>query len=94
MDLPVGKQSKDFWQGHVAAASNFEGSRAEYCRQNGLVISRFAYYRQKLLKKSKFSEIRPTTGISSAPQAKESISYPHRLPDPKWLSALIRELCR
>lgn len=94
MDLPVGRQSKAFWRGHVEAYSRSSCSMAEYCRQNGLVLSRFAYHRNTLSKKSKFSEVKPVSQTSSGARAVENASYPQRLPDPKWLSALIRELSR
>ena len=94
MDLPVGKQSQQFWRGHVEAAANFSGSRAAYCRQNGLVFSRFDYFRKKFSKKSIFSEVKPVEKTSSESWIKVGASYPQRLPDPKWLSALILELSR
>ena len=94
MDLPVGKQSKEFWLWHIEAAANFSGSRAAYCRQNGLVFSRFDYFRKKFSKKSNFSEVKPVSHISPESPIAKLGSYPQRLPDPKWLSALIRELSR
>ena len=94
MELPVGKQNQQFWRGHVEAAASFSGSRAAYCRQHGLVFSRFDYFRRKFSKKSNFSEVRPVDKISLASQITVGASYPQRLPDPKWLSVLIRELSR
>jgi hypothetical protein len=95
MDIPVGVQRKEFWRKHIEAAENFSGSQAAYCRHNGLVLSQFVYQRGRFLKKkSKFSEVRPTTRFAPARGSKEIGSYPQGLPDPKWLSALIRELSR
>ncbi len=92
MELPVGKQSKEFWLKHIEAFKHFSGSLAAYCRQNGLVVSRFNYHRSQQLKKSKFSEVKPIA--RKFPEPKETISYPQRMPDPKWIASLIRELCR
>lgn len=94
MDLPVGKQSQQFWRGHVEAAASFSGSRAAYCRQNGLVFSQFDYFRRKFSKKSNFSEVKSVDKILLESRIAVGGSYPQRLPDPKWLSALIRELSR
>lgn len=93
MDLPVGKQSKEFWLKHIEAFNHFPGSLAAYCRQNGLVVSRFNYHRSQQLK-NKFSEVKPVERNSSQEPRKEAPSYPPRLPDPKWIASLIRELCR
>ena len=94
MDLPVVKQDKDFWRSHVEAAANFPGSLAAYCRQNNLDSNRFNYHRNKILKKNKFVEVRPVENIVSEAMPKETASYPQRMPDPKWLAALILELSK
>ena len=93
MDLPVGKQSKEFWLKHIEAFMHFSGSLAAYCRQNGLVVSRFNYHRSQQLK-SKFSEVKPVELNSSQERKEEAASYPQRLPDPEWIASLIRELYR
>jgi hypothetical protein len=94
MELPVGKQDKEFWQGHVEAAENFSGSMSAYCKQNGLAQSQFCYYRKKFLKKSKFAEVKPVPAPVAEVRQKESTSQQQKLPDAKWLAALIRELVR
>lgn len=94
MDLPIGKQGKEFWRGHVAASEKFSGSIAEYCRKNGLVLSRFIYHRKTLTIKSKFSEVRTVANTLPQTTIVDNSTYPQRLPDPKWLSAFVRELSR
>jgi hypothetical protein len=95
VDLPTGKQDKDFWLNHLAALEKYEGSVSKYCRENRLSKSKLSYYRGKTKeKKSEFSEVRP---VGRPVKIEKDLVFPvynHRLPDPKWLSQLIRELCR
>jgi hypothetical protein len=92
MELPVGKQNLEFWQGHVEAADKFSGTIKSYCEQHGLSKVKFGYYQQKFRKKSKFAVIKPITVAAAEPRPKEI--QQQKLPEAKWLAALIRELAR
>ena len=96
MDLPVGKkQSKEFWKAHIDACASYPGSMAAYCEENGLSKPRFTYHRQKYLgEKSKFAEVKAVERSVGAPASREPVTSQHKLPDPKWVAALIRELGR
>ena len=99
MDLPVGKkQRKEFWKAHVEACAIYSGSISSYCKEHGLGKSQLTYYRQKFSeKKSKFAEVKSVEVSSPMPPLlapRESIANQQKLPDPKWLAALIRELAR
>jgi hypothetical protein len=98
MELPVGKkQGRVFWQAHVDACASYPGSMAAYCKENGLGKSRFIYYRHKFLaEKSKFAEVKARDERKPlvTPLARESSAFQQRLPDPKWVATLIRELSR
>ncbi len=97
MDLPVGNQKEEFWKQHIDQMLKFKGSQREYAEQNGITLSRLCYYRDKYRKTSKFAKVvaadlaEPKSGPK---RPVDNSSYPHRLPDPKWLSQLIRELLR
>jgi transposase-like protein len=100
VDLPVGKkQSKEFWKAHVDACASSSSSIAAYCEGHGLSKSQLTYYRQKFSRttnKSKFAEVKAiaAAGAAASPAVKEPVAHQTRLPDAKWLAALIRELAR
>ena len=97
MDLPLGDQKEEFWQRHIDQMLKFKGSQREYAEQNGITLSRLSYYRDKYRKKSKFAKVVAADVAAPKPEAKRPVdnaSYPQRLPDPKWLAQLIRELLR
>jgi hypothetical protein len=85
MELPVGKQSPEFWRRHIKAMDEFEGSQAAYAATHGLSVSKLVYYRDKFKKADGFARVvEKVMPARSSPQ----------LPDPRWLSQLIREFLR
>lgn len=98
MDLPVGrKQSKEFWKAHVDACASYSGSIAAYCQEHGLSKSQMSYYREKFSGPKKFAEVKAVEGPcaeSAASMPNVPVQIQQRLPDPKWVAALIRELLR
>ncbi len=49
------KKKRKFWQAHVKAWSASGMTQAEYCRQNGLSIKSFGYWKRK--QKNKATEV-------------------------------------
>lgn len=99
MDLPVGNQKEEFWQRHIDQMLKFKGSQREYAERHGITLSRLSYYRNKYRKKPSFAKVVASeTRTEPAAEPKKAVDnsgiYPQRLPDPKWLSQLIRELMR
>ena len=110
MDLPIGIQKEEFWQRHIDQMHKFKGSQAEYAAQSGFTLSQLHYYRDKLRSKSGFAKVmavetKPapeskTAASSAEPKSEpkkvvENVeTYPHPLPDAKWVAQLIRELAR
>jgi len=94
MDLPVGNQKEEFWQQHIDQMLKFKGSQREYAEQNGITLSRLAYYRDKYRKKSGFAKVVASEAVPQPKRAVENSSYPQPLPDAKWIAQLIRELLR
>ncbi len=94
MNSPIGNNNKkEFWLHHLAEAAKFSGTKAEYCRQNNLVKSRFTYYRDKYSKPANFSEVRAVEKVAVKRAAVEKSIYPQTV-DAKWVAELIRELHR
>ena len=85
MELPVGKQSPEFWRKHIKAMDEFDGSQAAYAKSQGLSFSKLIYYRDKFKKADGFARV--------VEKVRTERSYP-QLPDPRWLAHLIRELLR
>ncbi|WP_457576292.1 IS66 family insertion sequence element accessory protein TnpA [Desulfomarina sp.] len=42
----------EFWQNHINSCENSGLTQKEYCRQNGLAIQTFGYWKRKILNKS------------------------------------------
>ena len=88
-------QRIEYWQQHVKQMLDSKGSQRQYAEQNGLNLSQLCYYRDKFKKKTKFAKV---VVSENKPEIKKVVdnltAYPQGLPDPKWLSQLIRELLR
>lgn len=94
MKRPRDPQKEIFWQNHMMQSELFDGSMTKYCKQNGINIHLFKYWRNRLSKKAgssrlpvpvPFAEVR-VAGNDESPGTKIG------LPDPKWLADLIMEL--
>ncbi len=101
MDLPIGIQKEEFWQGHIERMLKFKGSQRAYAEQNGVTLAQLSYYRDKFRKKSGFAKVvaaKPASGVEAKLGLKRTVenfdSYPQRLPDAKWVAQLIRELTK
>ena len=89
-------RDKDFWRRHVEQSSLFSGTVAQYCLENGLTKSVLYSYRQKYgvvgQKKKRCSFAKVTPKISLIEAAPVERKRELRLPDPKWVAALLMAL--
>lgn len=96
MDQAGPKRKKEFWLEHLRKLAEFEGTQSQYAEQNGLSASKLSYYKTKFAPKTSFAKVvakkSAAAVVVSAPLDKQTISQ--KLPDVKWLAALIRELNR
>ncbi len=82
------ESASEYWREQVRLSEAFDGTAAEFCRQNNINSTSFYIWRKKL-------KDRVTRGamVKSPFIAVEVIPDPRRfLPDPKWVADLIRHL--
>jgi len=80
------ESASEYWRGQVRLSEAFEGTAAEFCRQNKINPTSFYLWRKKL-KESRGAIVKsPFVAIEVMPE-------PRRLlPDPKWVAELIHHL--
>jgi hypothetical protein len=89
----------EYWKEHVQKMALFEGTQAEYARQNGLSAAKLSYYKGMFNpKKPSFAKIITDTVRETAPSAArttvEDLPSKTKLPDAKWLAAFLKEFMR
>jgi transposase-like protein len=90
------------WPAIVAAFERSEQSAAAYCREHGIDIGQFRYWRRKLAGPAQVKPRRTKRSAFVAVQAELlacKITLPHglsiacqQLPEPRWLGALLKVL--
>ncbi len=99
MDQARSKQTKEFWLEHLRRLGEFGGTQGKYAELNGLSKSKLSYYKTKFAPKTSFAKVvakKPTAvekPVIASPRVDKS-AIVQKLPDAKWLAALIRELSR
>ena len=80
------------WKNHIAQAERFEGSIPAYCRSAGIRDHTFYYWQKKLSAKKTIPVLNTSSFIRAevAPAAVEQCGS--KLPDPKWVAAIILSL--
>ena len=81
-----------YWKNHIAQAERFEGSIPAYCRSAGIRDHTFYYWQKKLRAKKTIPGLNTSSFIRAevAPAAVERHGL--KLPDPKWVAAIILSL--
>ena len=75
------KQSRaEFWRAQVCESEDFNGSATEFCRQRGLSLGPFYFWRKRIRAEGS-SRFVPVEILPGEPA--------RQLPDPKWLAELI-----
>ena len=53
-----------YWKKHIAAWQEGGGSQAAYCREHGLSIKSFGYYKRRFASTAKIQEVVPVASIA------------------------------
>ena len=99
------KMSKEQWLEHVARQQESEYSRARYCRDHGLNLNSFNYYRSRSIRQvstqpTGFAKVVRDQDSNSTPQAAglrlligRDLCLAIDIPtSPSWIAGLIHEL--
>jgi hypothetical protein len=71
------KSKKEFWKHHIESCSQSGLSQNRYCKENGLALSTFSYWKRQLAKRSqatkpKFYPLTLQAPPSTSPAGKDS----------------------
>jgi len=80
------------WREHIAKASEYGGSLASYCRENGISIPRLHYWRGKLAVKPRKALEKTSPFIPIQVMNMESLPGSPNLPDAKWVADILFHL--
>jgi len=88
MELNV-QSKKEIWKRRLAESYQHRGGISAYCRDNGLSIATFNYWRKKFQTQHLPKALTPFAAVRM-----ETALKVDELPDPKWLASFAAELIR
>ena len=84
-------EKEKFWRRELALASGYSGSQVKFCRERGLSIHIFQYWRKKIMDKNVSSSKALVSATPFIPIQIEPASR-RELPDARWVAEFILHL--
>jgi hypothetical protein len=81
----------EFWREQIRQAENFQGTATEFCRQKGLNLAPFYFWRKRVRaegqSRRRLPVSSPFVAVEVLPESRSG-----RLPDAKWLAEFVLRL--